>query len=132
MQKPSIPEAMTGRELIRELMSNSSLLMQRQVGMARIEAKAQLRQGKVMAELLGTAGGLAHAGVILLLVAAGSAIGAALGMLWLGHIIVAGALWLAAAGLGLVGWRRRVKQPLPRTRQELDKEVSWVKHQMTT
>lgn len=85
-----------------------------------------------MASLFGIAGVCAYGGVLLCLVAAALAIGAALdGRLWAGALIVAGALFVPALVTGLVGYQRRVRNPLARTRAELSKEMSWAKYRTT-
>ncbi|HUS63956.1 MAG TPA: phage holin family protein, partial [Kofleriaceae bacterium] len=110
----------------------ASLLVQRQIRMARLEAEQQLHREKTVAEMVGIGGALALAGTVVMLVAAALAIGEALGHLWLGALIVGGVLLAIAVAIGLVGWSRRVKEPLPRSRRELDKEVTWARHQLTT
>jgi hypothetical protein len=127
-----MPEAMSSADLVKELTSNASLLVQRQVKLAKLEAQHEMKKGKTMAELLGTAGLLAYAGVILCLVAAAIGIGTALdGRYWAGALIIAGALFIPAIITGLLGYRRRVTGPLPRTRAELSKEMSWVRYRTT-
>jgi uncharacterized membrane protein YqjE len=123
---------MSSADLVKELTSNASLLVQRQVKLATLEAKEELKKGKTMAELLGTAGLLAYAGAIILLVAAALGIGAALdGRYWAGALIVAGIVFIPAIVTGLVGYQKRLKNPLPRTRAELSKEISWAKYRTT-
>jgi uncharacterized membrane protein YqjE len=123
---------MSSADLVKELTSNASLLVQRQVKLATLEAKEELKKGKTMAELLGTAGLMAYAGVIILLVAAALGIGAALdGRYWAGALIVAGIVFIPAIITGLVGYQKRLKNPLPRTRAELSKEISWAKYRTT-
>lgn len=132
MHESSLPEAMSSADLVKELTSNASLLVQRQVKLATLEAKEELKKGKTMAELLGTAGLLAYGGVIMLLVAAALGIGAALdGRYWAGALIVAGIVLIPAIIMGLVGYQKRLKNPLPRTRAELSKEISWAKYRTT-
>lgn len=132
MHESSLPEAMSSADLVKELTSNASLLVQRQVKLATLEAKEELKKGKTMAELLGTAGLMAYAGVIILLVAAALGIGAALdGRYWAGALIVAGIVFIPAIITGLVGYQKRLKNPLPRTRAELSKEISWAKYRTT-
>jgi hypothetical protein len=130
--KPCAPASMPLRQILSELMSDASLLFERQVALARIEAAQLAREDKRAAKLLGSGGLLAFAGVVLLLVALALAIGAALHTLWLGAIIVGGALELAAAALATVGWSARVKAPLSRSRRELEQEYTWARHQLTT
>ena len=129
MHEPSMPEAMSSTDLVKELTSNASLLVKRQVKLATLEAKKELQKGKTMAELFGVAGVCAYAGFILCLVAGACAIGAALGdRYWAGALIVAGALFIPAIISGLLGYQKRIKDPLPRTRAELSKEITWAKY----
>src|SRR2546423_9389397 len=127
-----MPEAMSSADLVKELSSNASLLVQRQVKLAKLEAKQELEKGKTMAELFGTAALCAYGGVLLALVAAALAIGAALdGRYWAGALIVAGVLFVPAAVTGLIGYRKRLKNPLPRSRAELSKEITWARYRTT-
>jgi hypothetical protein len=120
-QQVANPETMSNAELLKELAADASLLMKRQIALAKVEAKQQLQREKHVAEALGTAGLLAYAGVILLLVSAGIAVGEAIGALWAGPLII-GAVVLVAAGVTfMVGWAKRVKRPLPRTRDRVEK-----------
>ncbi|HZS41535.1 MAG TPA: phage holin family protein [Polyangia bacterium] len=131
--QPSTPESLTNRDLLKELFSDVSLLAQRQVKLAELEARRQLKREVRVIEWLGTGGALAFAGTILWLVAAALGLGAALaGAYWAGALIVGAVLLAAAAIAGVIGWSRRVKQPLRRSRRELEKEVTWVRHQVTT
>jgi hypothetical protein len=132
LNTPSAPDALSTKELLQELSSNASILIQRQVKLATLESKRQTAREKTSVELLGIAGAIAYAGVILLLVAAALGIGAALGdRFWAGALIVAAALLFVAAILAPIGWTRRVKAPLHRTRSTIDKELTWAKTQLT-
>jgi hypothetical protein len=123
---------MSTKELLNELISDGTLLAKRQIKLARLEAKEQLARERTTAELLGVGGALAYAALILLLVTTGLAIGAAIGPLWLGTLIVGGVLLIAAAIAGAIGWSARVRQPLSRSRKELEREITWAKHELTT
>lgn len=132
MHEPSMPEAMSSADLVKELTSNGSLLMQRQIKLAKLEAKQELQKGKTMASLMGVAGVCAYAGFMLCLVAAALAIGAALdGRYWAGALIIAAAMFIPAIVAGLIGFEKRPKNPLPRTRAELSKEITWAKYRTT-
>ena len=132
MHEPSMPEAMSSADLVKELTSNASLLVQRQVKLAKLEAKEEVKKGKTMAGLFGVAGVCAYAGVILCLVAAALAIGAALdGRYWAGALIMAAAMFIPAIIAGLIGYEKRIKDPLPRSRAELSKEITWAKYRTT-
>jgi hypothetical protein len=123
---------MSSADLVKELSANVSLLLQRQVKLAQLELKGELRQGRSTAELITFSALAAYASVVLLLVAAALALGDVLGgRMWAGALIVAGALVVIAAGPGLIGYKRLPKRPLPRTRAELSKEISWAKCRTT-
>jgi hypothetical protein len=123
---------MSSADLVKELSANASLLVQRQVKLATLEAKEELQKGKTMASLFGVAGLCAYGGAIMCLVAAAMAIGTLLdGRLWAGALVVAAALFIPAIGAGLLGYRKRVTNPMPRTRAEISKEVSWAKYRTT-
>ncbi|MGZ3439639.1 MAG: phage holin family protein [Polyangia bacterium] len=127
-----MPETMTSADLVKELSANASLLLQRQVKLATLEAKQELRKGKTMVELFGIAGLCAYAGALLLLIAAALAIGAALdGRYWAGALIVAGVLFVPAAITGLLGYQKRLTNPMQRSRAELSKEITWAKYRTT-
>ncbi|HEY1586418.1 MAG TPA: phage holin family protein [Polyangia bacterium] len=123
---------MSSADLVKELTSNASLLVQRQIKLAKIEAKQELQKGKTMAELFGVAGVCAYAGVIMCLVAAALAIGAALdGRYWAGALIMAAVMFIPAIISGLLGYKKRVTNPMPRTRAEVSKEITWAKYRTT-
>ena len=133
LQQPSSPGALTNRDLLKELFSDATLLAKRQLKLAELEARRQIKRELRAAEILSIGGLLAYAGLILWLVAAALGIGVALdGAYWAGALIVGAALMLAAGVAALVGWSRRVREPLGRTRRELDKEISWARHHATT
>jgi hypothetical protein len=69
---------------------------------------------------------------MLLLVAGAQGIGAALnGRNWAGALTVAATLLIPAAILGGIGWVKRVKKPLPHTREEIQKVIAWAKDRTT-
>jgi hypothetical protein len=118
--------------LLKELSSNAPLLLQRQLELARLEAQKDLGRAKVMAGLLGSAGALAYAALVVLLVAGAQGIGVALdGKNWAGSLILAAALLIPAAILGGIGWAKRLKRPLPHTREELRKVITWARERTT-
>jgi hypothetical protein len=127
-----MPEAMSSVELVKELTSDLSLLVQRQVKLATLEARRELTRGLTMAELLGSGGLIAILGLLLLIVAAVLGLGLGLGgRYWLSALIVGTPLWVTGLLLGGLGWHRRQARPRPRTRTVLHKELSWAKHTAT-
>lgn len=132
MHEPSMPEAMSSADLVKELTSDASLLVQRQMQLAKLEAKKELQKGKVMAGMFGVAGVCAYSGFVLLLVAAAMGIGAAINhWYWLGALIVAAAMFIPAGITAGIGYARRLKEPLKRSRAELSKEITWARYRTT-
>jgi hypothetical protein len=129
---PSSPEAMPLRELVKELLANTSALVQRQVKLAADEGKNHAKRGRKSLALLAVAAALGYGGLVVLAVAAALAVGAALDRPWLGALIVGGALLVFAGAVAAVGWSRRVRVPLRRSREELQRELTWAKHLRTT
>jgi hypothetical protein len=130
---PSDPHRLPTRELVEELAADVSLLVRRQLELAQVEVRAEVRRRRSMAELLGAAGLLVWTGATLILVMVALAIGEALdGRYWLGALIVGAVLLVAAAVLAPAGWAKRGEKPLARSRRGLEKEIAWAKHRMTT
>jgi uncharacterized membrane protein YqjE len=133
--RESDPEAMGTADLVKELASDSSLLVERQLALAKMEVKNDLKKRVTTVETLGVSGVMAYAGLMMLLVAAAAAIGSATGHgLWAGALIVAALLMLPAAIVGLRGYRKlkSAGDLLQRTRGEIDKEIAWTKTLKTT
>jgi hypothetical protein len=49
---------------------------------------------------------------------------------WLAGLAVSGVLLLGGAIIGLISWRRRIREPLPRSREALKNDVNWVKERL--
>ena len=130
---PFEPAEMSSGDLMKELVSDASLLVKRQVLLARLEAQRDLSRQKSTLGWLGAAGALGYAAIVLFLTAAALAIGMALSsLLWAGPLIV-GAFFLLVAGvLGGIGYGGRVRRMTPRTRGLLEKEIAWAKNRATT
>jgi hypothetical protein len=125
------PRSLPLRELATEIARKASLLARREVALARTEVKEQLRAEVLMASGLGIAGVCALVTVQMLLVAlvlglaeAGVARG------WLAALVAAGVALAAGTVAGLVGWGKRVRQPLDATRRSARENVRWVKDRM--
>lgn len=132
MHESSTPEAMSNAELVKELTSNMSLLVKRQVKLATLEAKEELERGKIMAGAFGIAAALAYAGFILLVVAAAMGIGLALfHAYWAGALIAAGCMFIPALIAAAIGYEKRIRNPMKRTRAELAKEITWARYHTT-
>jgi predicted phage tail protein len=108
---------LSNRELWKTLLSDASELIKAEVTLAKSELRRDLKQESTMAAGLGAGALLAYAGIILLFVA--GALGLATVMPgWAAALVVAGLLLAAAGASAAIGWARRVRTPLERTRRE--------------
>src|SRR4051794_27260665 len=57
LRMPSAPANMSNGDLVSEITANLSLLVKRQVDLAKTETEVELRRAKTLAELAGVAGG---------------------------------------------------------------------------
>jgi Flp pilus assembly protein TadB len=117
------------RELFNELLSQSRALVKKEVELARQEARHDLKQEIKAAKGLGAAAVCALAALCLLLTAGALAL-----VPWLppwGAVLLVAALVIVAGTIaGLVGWSRRVRKPLERTRRTLEDDVQWAKERL--
>jgi uncharacterized membrane protein YqjE len=119
---------MKTRELVTEVARKASTLARKEVQLAKVELKTDLRDEVKMASGLGVAGLCAIWGVELLLVAVVLGLMEA-GLLpgWAAALVVAAVVFAVGAGVGLWGWGRRVRKPLDTTRRSLEENVRWAK-----
>jgi hypothetical protein len=115
--------------LLEEITEQVSLLAKKQIELAKTEVLADLRQEAGVIGGIGIAAVLGLGGAILLLVTGVLAL-ALLMPAWMAGGTVTGVTLLAAAILGLVSWRRRVRQPLARTRTTLEDDVKFAKERV--
>ena len=128
MREESDPQAMDTSDLVKELAADSSLLVKRQLELAKLEVESDLRQRVSIVETFGVFGLVAYGAVMMLLVAAAAAIASAIGHgLWSGALIVAAILLAPTAVVGALGYRKMEKRPelLQRSKKELDKELAF-------
>ncbi|GEJ56114.1 phage holin family protein [Anaeromyxobacter diazotrophicus] len=123
--------ALSAKELVTQLAQKASLLARKEIELAKSEAREQLRAEVKMASGLGVAGVCALITVQMLLVALvfGLAEGGVLAG-WLTALIVAAVVLAVGTVAGLVGWKKRVRQPLPSTRRSVEENVRWAKERM--
>lgn len=120
------------KDLVMELAGKARLLARKEVALAKSEAREDLRAEIQMARGLGVAGVCALMVVQLLLVALVLGLAEA-GLVrgWLAALIVAAVVLAIGSVAGLVGWKRRVREPLDATRRSLQEGVRWVKERTT-
>ena len=119
------------KTLVTEIAQKASLLVRTEVALAKAEVKEQLHAEVRMASGLGVAGVCALLTLALLLVAGVFALAEA--QLVRGSVaalLVALAVLLIGTVAGLLGWRRRVRVPLPATRRSVEENLRWAKERM--
>jgi uncharacterized membrane protein YqjE len=126
---PARLESMSNKELLQHITQNAVLLAKKEVELAKSELKADLKKEVAMAKGLGVAGLCAIWTVSMMLVAVAMALGTALPQ-WAAALIVAAAVLLVGTVAGLVGWGKRVKEPLETTRRTLKEDVQWAKERI--
>ena len=122
-------EELSNRELIAQTVGSATLLVKKEIELARAELKADLKGEVAMAKGLGVAGVCALLTVNLMLVAIAMALGNVVPE-WAGALIVAGAVLAVGTVAGIVGWGKRVKEPLAATRRTLKEDVQWAKERI--
>jgi hypothetical protein len=120
---------MSNRELIGHTIENATLLVKKEIELARAELRADLKAEAAMAKGLGIAGLCALCGLNLLLVSLVLALGTVMAA-WASALIVAAVVLAIGSVAGLVGWGKRVKDPLSATRRTLREDLQWVKERI--
>jgi len=117
---------LTTPELVREIAREVILLGKKQIELSVAEAKADLKAEAGAAVGLGVAAVSAIVATTLLLVTVVLALARVMPA-WGAGLVVSGFALLVAAVAGLMGWHRRVRAPLERTRRALREDVQVVK-----
>jgi hypothetical protein len=116
-------------ELVRQVAAKATLLVQKEVELARNEVRHDVASELAMAKRLGVA---AVAGIVtlnLLLMAAVFALTPYVPG-WLTALVLAGVALVAALLAGLLAWRAHVSRPLALTRRTVMEDIRWAKEQM--
>jgi len=126
---PVSPEQLSTRELIGEVASKVGLLVRKEIELAKTELKADVKQEVAMASGLGVAGVCALVTLNLLCVAAVLALATVMPG-WGAAIVVAAAVLAVGTIAGLLGWAKRVKEPLDATRRTLKEDLEWTREKI--
>ena len=118
-------------ELCRELVQTMTQLVKTHVELAKTEALAQARRELRAGALMASAGLIALYGVMFLLAAGAAALALVLPT-WLALLIVGVVVLGTAGGMAAMGYARRVKRPLWRTRETIEEDKRWLKPRTTT
>jgi hypothetical protein len=114
-------------ELLTETARKATRLARKEMELAQVDAKAEMRQGAKMAAGFGVGGLCALLTLVLLLVAVVFALIEAGLPGWAASLIVAGVVLLVGTVASLVGWRKRLQNPMATTRRSLQESVRWAK-----
>jgi uncharacterized membrane protein YqjE len=117
------------RELLARIVEESTTLVRKEVELARAELAADLKAEVKVAKALGAGAVLGLCGLNLALVTVVFALAEVMPG-WLASLIVTLVVLGVAAIVALVGWRRRVRTPLEKTRKHLKEDVQWMKQRV--
>jgi hypothetical protein len=126
---PLSVQGMTNRELIGYTIESATQLAKKEIELAKAELRADIRKEVAMAKGLGVAGLCVIWAVSLMLVAGALALGLVLPE-WAAALIVAAGVLAVGTIAGVIGWGKRVKQPLEATRRTLKEDVLWAKERL--
>jgi hypothetical protein len=126
---PANPAALTTKELVKALLGDVTELVKTEVELARTELKRDLKTQATMAAGVGTGALLAYAGIILLFVTMALALGTVMPA-WGAALVVAGLLFAAAGASAAIGWAKRVRVPMERTRREAQATLALAKERI--
>jgi hypothetical protein len=126
---PVSVEGMSNRELIGHVIESATQLAKKEIELAKSELRADVKKEVAMAKGLGVAGLCAIWAVSLMLVACAFALGEVI-LEWAAALIVAAVVLLVGTVAGLIGWGKRVKQPLEATRRSLKEDALWAKERL--
>jgi uncharacterized membrane protein YqjE len=122
-------QSLSTRKLIGEITDKASLLVKKEVELAKTEIRADLEAQAAVARGLAAAivAGLTALNMFMVAVVLWLATQMPG---WLAAVIVAAVLLVMAAILGYVSWSRRLTNPLALTRKTLKEDVRWAKERL--
>jgi uncharacterized membrane protein YqjE len=122
-------EGMSNRELITHVIDNARLLARKEIALAKAELKQDLRTELSMVKGLGIGAICALCTLNLMLVSVALALGHVMPE-WAAALVVAAVVLLIGTVAGVVGWSKRVKNPLESTRRSLKEDALWAKERL--
>ncbi|MCA1825761.1 MAG: phage holin family protein [Myxococcales bacterium] len=126
---PVSVEGMTNRELVGHVIESATMLAKKEIELAKTELKRDLKDEVAMAKGLGAGAICALCAVNMLLVTAALALGNVMAE-WAAALLVAAAVLAVGVVFGLIGWGKRVKNPLESTRRSLKEDALWAKERL--
>ena len=122
-------EPLSTAQLVKEVTGQTGLLAKKQLDLAISELRSDLSSELAMVGGFGISAVTAILGLAVLLMAGVFGL-ARLIPAWQAALIVAGALLLVAAIAGLIGWSKRARSPLRRSRKSIKESVEWTKEKL--
>ena len=122
-------EGLSNRELVGHVIESATLLAKKEIELAKTELRKDLKAELAMAKGLGLGALCALFTVNLMLVAAALALGNVI-VEWAAALIVAAAVLAVGTVASVVGWKKRVTNPLESTRRSLKEDVLWAKERL--
>jgi hypothetical protein len=113
-------------QLLKEIAAQGRLLVKKQIELGKTELKADARTEAKVAGGLGIAAICAIITITLLLVTVVLALAQVLPG-WAAGLIVSGVMAAVVAIVAAVSWKRRIRQPLQRSRRELRQDIRFTK-----
>lgn len=113
-------------ELVKEITAQVGLLAKKQIELAKTELRADLKSELAMAGGLGVAALAGISAINLLLVTVILALAQVMPAWGAGLLVSAFTLGIAGVA-ALVGWSKRVRTPLEKTRRTLKEDAQWTK-----
>jgi uncharacterized membrane protein YqjE len=112
--------------LIKAALKDVTELAKTHVELARAEVRADLKSELAAVKGLGIGALAALVGVTLFLVTGILALALVMPA-WAAGLVVSGAVLIFAAVMAAVGWKKRVREPIHRTRHEVMEDRRWLK-----
>ena len=129
--EPSRPLSETSTpHLVEQLLKGTKELVKTEVALAKAELAQDLKREVRVVQGLGIAAVCAACALNLLLVSVVLGLAARAMPGWAAGLLVAGVVLCIGAAAGLIGWAKRVKAPLEKTRKTLKEDVRWAKERM--
>jgi hypothetical protein len=128
--KPAAPSDLPLGALVRDIADQAVLLARKEVQLAVTEVRADMQSELSTVKRMGVSALATLLFVNMLLVAVALALAMVMPA-WLAGLIVAGAMLLVALLTFWLGWRKRVTQPLRRTRTTVRDDINWTKEKVS-
>jgi hypothetical protein len=124
------PSALSTRQLLARILDEGKALVRQEIELGRAELAADLHAEARAARALGAGAVLGIAGLTLALVTAVLGLATILPG-WIAGAMVTAVVLALAVVAAAIGWRRRVRRPLDRTRKQIKEDMQWMKDRVS-